>query len=751
MDRPPPDSPLDDAEGRSPSETEPHAPEIREAWALIQQAGYVAAQQILDGLDPDDLNVATPLRLARNLAALEVHRPGMLARLVRAGLLGAMKAYPLARSAAGDPIPSQVRDDGKAVRLTTAKDPKADAAETLTQLQEPLAEGKPFCLADLVDGYLVTALAAARPTLDLGEQRIDIVEPDPQLVTVCLMLHDWSGDHGPIVDPRFAWYVGSKAMDEYEQRLVNETMLEKPFVVLGRDHRRETMNQLLVRARQQTAAREARWQRRIDQHYADFNCDALTVGQAARPKVLLITCRFTTVLQHSTADCEQAFRKLGWRTRKLIEPSDTHRMTTTAVTEALATFRPDLVFAIDQLRSHCYSVFPERLPFVCWIQDQLRRLTNPEAGASIGPRDFVLSMVGQMYINQWGYPARQIIETPKLTRPPVRPTSWTSDGDDIVYVSNASQTLDALLEPFAGHALMTACARAVVAAYDAGSSLPTLWHIGRIVDGVCAQHGVELTPAERVMMINQLVHPLNNALYRQQALRWVADLADEKGLRFAVYGDGWDEHPDFARFARGPVAYGPELEKLTRQSKINLQIVPSFCLHQRLLDGLVAGGFFLVRTHPSDILMPRLLQALDERSQTVEEALANAGEGRVALEALLQEAECLTDLGMPIDLVAWLRSCQRAELMNTSGVALPQLERVAFEDAAGLRERVEAFLDDDFVRADVAETQRLSVEQRLSYTAGLRRAIARIGRLLWEEQRDDPHMQSSRSRLSPVL
>lgn len=746
MDRPSPDSPAD----AEPASATQSAVKVRDAWTLIQASSYVAAQQSLTGLDPADLNVATPLRLARNLAALEVHRPKMLARLVRAGLLSAMNAYPLARSAAGDPIPSQIREDGKAVRLTTSKDPKADAAATLAQLKEPLGEGKAFCLADLVDGYLVTALAAAKPTLDLGEQRIDIVETDPQLVTVCLMLHDWSADDGPLVDPRFHWYVGRKANARYEQRLISDVMLEKPYVVLGRDTRREAMNALLQRARQQTAAREARWQRRIDQHYADFNCDALTVGQAARPKVLLITCRFTTVLQHSTADCEQAFSKLGWRTRKLIEPSDTHRMTTTAVTQALATFRPDMVFTIDQLRSHCFSVFPERLPYVCWVQDQLNRFTNPEAGASIGYRDFVLSMVGQMYVNQWGYPTRQIIETPKLTRPPVRPATWTSDGDDIVYVSNASQTLDALLEPFAGHALMTKCARAVVAEYGAGRALPTLWHVGKIVDGVTAKHGLEISPAERALAVNQLVHPLNNALYRQQSLRWVAQIADEKNLSFAIYGHGWDAHPDFARFARGPVAYGSDLEKLTRQSKINLQIVPSFCLHQRLLDGLVAGGFFLVRAHPSDTLMPRLLQQLDHRSQTVDEALEFAGDNRPALESLFSEAECMTDLGMPIDLVSWLRSCQRAELMNTSGVALPQLEQVAFDDQTSLRQRIEQYLDDDFARSDLAEAQRQSVERRLSYTAGLRRTLARVGRLLAEETRAVPRADATASRLTPM-
>lgn len=703
---------------------------------MIQRGGYVAAENQLEALDADDLNVATPRRLARNLAALEVHRPQVLAQLVEAGLLAAVQRYPLAVTASGHPVPTRINSEGKAMLLAAGQDPPTAAAAAVTELADPIQRGDALCLADLVDGHVLTALAAAKPTLIVGQQqRIDVVEPDPHRVTVCLMLHDWSQQDGPILDPRFDWYVGRKSLSTYEARLANEPMTMLPQAILGREKRRNAAHEMLVRCRQQIATQQAQWQRRIDRHYADFRCGALTVGQMTRPKVLLVTSRFTTVLQYSTADCEQAFRKLGWRTRKLIEPSGTHRITTRAIAEALATFRPDLVFTIDKLRSHCESAFPEKLPYVCWIQDQLASFTNAQAGASIGPRDFVLSMVGPMYTRRWGYPARQIIPVPKLTRPPARPKAWTSDGDDLVYVSSASQRVETLLESFREHDLMRICAESIVAEYEAGRSLPTLWHVARIVDRVCAKHRCELTAEERSLAINQLMHPLNNALYRQQALRWVGEAADDLGLSFAIYGAGWDGHPDFARFARGPVAYGPELEQLTRRSKINLQIVPSFCLHQRLLDGLVAGGFFLVRQHPSDELLPKLIRQLDPASRTVAEALEAAGDRRGELEEALAEAECFADQGGPIDLVAWLRDCRQSELINDTGEALPHFDEIDFADAAGLRHRIQTYINAEDLRQEVSEAQRLAVEQRLSYTAGMRRMLKRVGRLLTEENR----------------
>src|SRR4030095_12213459 len=125
--------------------------------------------------------------------------------------------------------------------------------------------------------------------------------------------------------------------------------------------------------------------------------------------------------------------------------------------------------------------------------------------------------------------------------------------------------------------------------------------IRAIVRDVQAARGVTLAPDETLAVNKWLTHPFHDALYRPQGLRWARAGAKELGLSLGLYGNGWDAHPEFARCARGPIAYGDELRDLTRRSAINLQIVPSLCLHQRLLDGLAAGGFFLVRENPNDV------------------------------------------------------------------------------------------------------------------------------------------------------
>jgi hypothetical protein len=225
---------------------------------------------------------------------------------------------------------------------------------------------------------------------------------------------------------------------------------------------------------------------------------------------------------------------------------------------------------------------------------------------------------------------------------------------------------------------------------------------------------------------------LNNLLFRQQALGWVADLADDLGLDFGLYGKGWDSHPRFAKYARGTIAYGQELEAHTRSTKINLQIVPSYCLHQRFLDGLAAGGFFLVREHASDRGMVDLCNFLGEEAPQAETAAqvrsAIGGEKLRRFNAIMEQNSGLLEVGDPVELA---RSAARSRIIvPPQKQAVPRLDEVSFASPAELRQRLQRFLADADLRNDVAAEQRESVEQRLSYTAGIRRVMGRVRELI---------------------
>jgi hypothetical protein len=253
--------------------------------------------------------------------------------------------------------------------------------------------------------------------------------------------------------------------------------------------------------------------------------------------------------------------------------------------------------------------------------------------------------------------------------------------------------------------------------------------VQRLADEAAAKLGLTMSPATREQVGLALHHPLNNALYRQQTLEWAAAAADDLGLTLGLYGNGWDRHPMLSRFARGPVGYGKPLEELTRRSKINLQVVPYFFMHQRLLDGLAAGGFFLVRLSATDVLMRRLhafLMSADLPASVTDRRGALAAlnpAGRADLETILAEGGALAghDLIDPIELV---RSAQAAGLLRGAdggGELIPHLDQTGFKSADELTANIRTYLADESRRRRTAAEQWGFLEERFTYTAGIGR------------------------------
>ena len=237
-------------------------------------------------------------------------------------------------------------------------------------------------------------------------------------------------------------------------------------------------------------------------------------------------------------------------------------------------------------------------------------------------------------------------------------------------------------------------------------------------------------------LINLFWDRLNNHLFRHQALMWIAELAERRGLQLGLYGRGWESHPTLSRFAKGFVKPGEDLENLVRRTKINFQIEPfaSFT-HPRLLNGLFSGGFFLVRDNPMNYLPLKLLnficENVDSKVETTEEALAAVAPGRKAqLESLLVECRPLAE---QFDAVQLARNWQGAGLIVAGQAPLPHLSEIAFEDETSLSRAVDRCLADEPGRRRIAGAQRRELESRLSYEAGLRRTCENIERLLRSE------------------
>jgi hypothetical protein len=343
-------------------------------------------------------------------------------------------------------------------------------------------------------------------------------------------------------------------------------------------------------------------------------------------------------------------------------------------------------------------------------------------------------------VNDCDYPPGQLIAMSKLTSVTI-PTGVATarDNRDVVFVSNASRQPEALLEErlrsFSGppghRKLLASAGRRIIDRCAAGDPVATYPDVRAVFRDVQQEAGIELTRDEMLAIAPWLCHPFCDALYRQQALRWAASAAEALGLSLCLYGNGWEKHPGFARYARGPIENSPPLHELTRRSAVNLQIVPYLCLHQRLLDGVSAGGFFLVREHLADVAPQAMSDLLATFSAPGVRTLLEARAGvpqhfREQFDALVDDCRrCLCPTGTedPIEVV---RSWEHAELIVPGHGVLPHLHEVTFTDEAMLTERMDAFLNDADRREAIAAAQRASVTARLTYEAGMRRMIETI-------------------------
>ena len=479
----------------------------RERWAR-------AAEALAACPDADDTTRMQRL-IAANLAALQQHRPQVYAVLCAAApsdrfRVGLSRTQRLT-------VFWQV-DDARTVCLSPEEDPRTAVSRTLDQLREAFKHGSPILLAGIGDGYLAAAIVDRSPRLMFDRQQvIYICEPDPALVMACLMIHDYTAADGPILHPRFRWHIGPDWLISLRNELFEDFTWPFPHTSIRQGPSGTAVATEATGLLTDIAAMERKLQAENAAYYS-----ALTAAELAavmgpnpprRPRALILTTRYSTVLQFSARDAAEGFARNGWDARVSIETSDCQILSRLTLRKQVADFKPDVIFQINHLRHEHGDVFPPNLPFVCWIQDHMPHLTRQTTGALLGQRDFVLTNVVPTYTSLYGYPPRQCLAMPKLTRVPQRPASWQSDGpDDLAYVSHASEppqvTADRLVASYRSSSdqrmVRTACQR-LIDLYLRGQCIPT-WHdLERFLDQV----GLELRLSIRLKQER-------DALLRQQ-------------------------------------------------------------------------------------------------------------------------------------------------------------------------------------------------------------------------------------------
>ena len=709
----------------------------------MQRRRWADAARMFERVSPPDLETNLKLFLCRNLDALQRHRGETYERLDPPITL---TRYRFRADREGNPQIVDISEpEGPVILSTSAESCTAALQENVQRLQPACDAGKAIGLVGLGDGYMLRYLSRQPPRLLLDQQLpVHVIEPDPELVVACMMIHDYAGASGPIEQPRFRLYWGDDWSRAYRDTVLDDPSLPPPAAHFRVSRRHdEIMGEIDAIERDRQEA-DAAVKRGLDEHYDAVTTEALTrllgPDPPRPPRVLIVTSRFTTVLQYSARQAMEGFAHLGWAPRLVIEPTEHHRILQGTILREIDRFRPDLLFVLDQLRASISTAVPDALPIASWIQDLLPHLTLPEAGRTVTARDFVLTFSTPLFTDDYAYPPRQCVDVPMMMASMTqRPASWESDGDDLVYVSNIGECPESITPqvstdlPPAFHSFFVHCHEALLEHYRRGAAVPTKFDLRHWIDARADERGVRLDTDAQRFVLDGLWNPLNIALYRQQGLSWVARAAKAQGLTLAVYGRGWEGNPGFAEFARGTVTPGAPLETLCRRSRVNLNLEPYPCVtHSRLLNGLVAGGFFLVRRHPANDAMqalgdflsahlPRGVDDQDAARRTVDP------KHRPALESLLDRGACLC-FGVHVDPVRQVRCYQRAGVLAVGAPMLPRLDEITFEDPDSCAARLAEFARDDARRQAIRDEQCRAVEQRLRIDAGLGRVAQRMRR-----------------------
>jgi len=645
-------------------------------------------------------------------------------------------------------------NDGKWRWMPFLGDPQASGDSIRLPKDSKTPMPGPYVFDGLELGWYLQRIHRATKNTFLGFGcALFVVEPDPSFLAVVLHLRDWEEI---LRDERVYWLIGdgwAKSLTEVWKQNVDlpfptRVFQLSPFRFACDPPVRLVVEQAIARRQQEIKIRlrevEAQYAKRDIPYWVGRIAGALS-GEAPPLRVLAAVSRHTTFLQYSMRDIKVAFESLGHRCEVLTESSNHTAISPLRYYRSIQELDPDLFFCLDHLRPEFGDLLPARLPLLTWDQDSLPHVFTDANLSRMMPHDFVVGYAKPHCVAAGADP-RQFVYAGMPTcpeqfdGPPLTDEERERFTCDVSYVSHASQTAAAFHDEQRRLLTDPAMRRVLDVLYEAAKEvMRQSGVIHGVIAAVLLRDALErcgirtIDRQKRDWFTGWYLWRLSDRFFRHTALEWAAEWAQRTGRSLRIYGRGWDQHPTLSAFSAGPVDNGRDLLCVYRATRINLQLMPAGFVHQRALDGLAAGGFFLTRHAPADSdgpLIRRIRERIHElRISTTHELLDHPDE---ALRRMLREhrGEWVERL-RPEDCPLLVGTIAAAELTHPLDV-FPRFREILFDSAESFAQRAERFIENQVLRRDIAEEMRGVVIQHYSYRSYLDRFLRAMAGYLKE-------------------
>jgi hypothetical protein len=674
-------------------------------------------------------------RLEANIAALAPREPALAAEL---------RSHRPARNYFIQTVAENIvvaAQEGQAIRPLPPKFPPAKALLAADQVYPGHRYDQSLLIVGEDLGWLVNRIGQLPNDSYLTHRRpIFWVMPDLERFWIILHIQDWQKFLG---DERLRLFVGNNALGRFQTSLIEDVSCCWPTTSLSIDANiwgeGESPASFLQSAAVDLQNKQARLLTRIGSIFAGRSAESFLgkLRSGGELRVLGICTRHSVFVQHSIADWLAAFERLGHRTQLLMEKADHQILHPTVVAEAIVEFEPDLVVMINHYRKEM-SVVPDQVPFVMWAQDWCDNVACAEAGSAQGAMDFVLGHNPMRMRRTFGYPLSRFMPAiVAVNDERFQPWDFTPEKSgpfdcDVSFAGNASTPartlLDAEIErigsPELG-AILNSIYGELESIYETGGSITQISAIISIIDRFLAVSGVQLSDEQRSALVDFFSHVINSALFRHQTLKWIADL----GVDLRLYGRGWDRHPTLSRYARGIADNQTELNLVYQSSRINLHVSPHGVMHQRVMEGLASGGFFLLRRCAGDTVGRHFKIVRDwcrinhiERDGPLLETAPEAIQQEIREISRLLQRDLFAK--PRVSFMEYLKYQATHGYLDCADLLWGEdYDAVCFDSARELAGKVQYFLANPDQRARRIESMRKPVLDRYTYLATTRRLL----------------------------